>query len=47
MSSLFLHVNLSVLTEAENRNVFVDPMLGTPPRELVLAETVKSMQSCV
>ena len=46
MSSLFLHIIkfiLSVLTEAGISNVFVDQMLGKPPKELILAETVKSM----
>ena len=46
MSSQFLHLIkliLSVLTEAGNINVFVDPMLGKPPKEMALAETVKSM----
>ena len=36
-------VNLSVLTEAENINVFVDPMLEIPQKELALLETVKSL----
>ena len=36
-------VNLSVLIEAESSNVFVDPMLERPPKELALVETVKSM----
>ena len=37
MSSLFLLtnlVNLSVLTEAESSNDFVDPMLERPPKVL-------------
>ena len=45
MSSLFLHVIklfLGLLTEAESSNVFVDPMLGKPPKELALIKTVKS-----
>ena len=46
MSSINLHV--SKLTGAfwskpENSNVFVDPMLERPPKELALVETVKSM----
>ena len=40
-------VNLSVLTEAESSNVFVDPMLERPPKSTGLVETVKSMQSSV
>ena len=36
-------VNLSVLTEAESSNVFVDPMLERPPKELALVETINSM----
>ena len=37
------YVNLSVLTEAERSNVFADPMLGKPPKEMALVETVKSI----
>ena len=40
-------VNLSVLTEAESSNVFVNPMLERPPKSTGLVETVKSMQSSV
>ena len=33
----------AVLIEAESSNVFVDPMLERPPKELALLETVKSV----
>ena len=46
MSSLILHVNKLIRAfwlKPENSNVFVDPMLERPPKELALVETVKSM----
>ena len=50
MSSLFLHV-IKIIgafwSRPESSNVFVDPMLGNSPKELDLAETVKSMLSFV
>ena len=45
MSSLFLHVVKLIRafrSKPETVTFFVDPMLERPPRELALAETVKS-----
>ena len=50
MSSLVLHVIKLIRAfwlKPENSNVFVDPMLGKPPKELALVETVRSMKSFV
>ena len=50
MSLLILHVNKLICafwSKPENNNVFVDPMLERPPKELALVETVKSMWSSV
>ena len=46
MSSIFLHVIKLIgafWSKTENSNLFVDPMLGKPPKELALVETVKSI----
>ena len=46
MSSLILHVIKLIRafwSKPENSNVFVDPMLKRPSKELALVETVKSM----
>ena len=45
MSSLILHVIKLILTVAESSNVFVDPMLERPPKELALVATVKSYRA--
>ena len=48
MSSLILHVSKLIrafCSKPENSNVFVDPMLKRPPKELALAETVKSFRA--
>ena len=48
MSSLILHVSKLIrafCSKPENSNVFVDPMLKRPLKELALAETVKSCRA--
>ena len=38
-------VNLSVLTEAESSNVFVDPMLERPPKVLAWQRRLKTCKA--
>ena len=50
MSSLILHVIKIIRafwSKPETVTFFVEPMLERPPKELTLAETVKSIKSCV